>query len=87
MQCFDDLSKLEFHGIYKSENARTLRVALSRCYGKPYCKSDEEIREFIDEHSVHILYNDQRYNPDIFDADRTIEKTLNHESFPLFYET
>ena len=60
---------------------------MSRCYGKPYCKSDEEIREFINDHVVFILYNDQRYNPDIFDKDRTIEEIVNVDSFPLIYET
>ena len=60
---------------------------MSRCYGKPYCKSDEEIREFIKDHVVFILYNNQRYNPDIFDKDRTIEDIVNVNSFPLFYET
>ena len=56
---------------------------MSRCYGKSYCKSDEEIREFINDHVVFILYNDQRYNPDIFDKDRTIEEIVNVDSFPL----
>ena len=60
---------------------------MSLCSGKPYCKSDEEIREFINSHTVYLLYNDQRYNPDIFDDDRTIETFVNLESFPLLYET
>ena len=60
---------------------------MSRCYGKPYCKSDEEIREFINDHVVFIIYNDMRYNPDIFDNDRTIETVVNLDSFPFVYET
>ena len=83
MQCFDDLSKLEFYGVYKSENNRMLRILMSRCSGKPYCKSDDEINEFVNSHTVYLLYNDQRYNPDIFEDDRTIEKFVSLESFPL----
>ena len=48
MECFDDLSDLEFYGILKSENAKILQISLTRCYGKSFCKSDEEIRDFID---------------------------------------
>ena len=57
MQCFDDLSELEFYGIFESENARALEFQMTRCYGKSYCKSEEEIRKFIDDHYLMILYN------------------------------
>ena len=46
---------------------------MTRCHGKSYCKSDEEIREFIDDHIMFTIYNDQSYNPNNFDDDQTIE--------------
>ena len=87
MECFDDLSQLEFYGIYKSENTKVLTISLSRCYGAPHCKSEDEIRDFIDKHSVYVLYNDQTYNPNNFDIDKTIEKTVKFENYPLEFET
>ena len=60
---------------------------MSHCHGKSYCKSEDEIREFVDNHVIYILYNDQRYNPNIYNDERIIEKTLNFDSFPLFFET
>ena len=48
MECFDDVSKLEFFGVFESEHGSVLNLSLTKCYGKPYCKSEEEIRDFID---------------------------------------
>ena len=59
-------------------------VNLKKCKGKSYCKSEQEIIEFTTNHYFFIAYNDQDYNPDNFEDDKTIVKTLKAESFPLF---
>ena len=48
---------LEIQGTFSSKKAKILRATLKRCYGHDYCKSEEEINEYLEDKYLIILIN------------------------------
>ena len=71
MFCVDDLSQLVLQGPYLSAKEKTLSIRVRRCQGRDYCKSEEEIDDFIDNHMVTFIRNDEKYDPHSY-GDATI---------------
>ena len=49
-------------------------LEVNYCYGKDYCKSKEEIQEFVRRKFISIVATSIEYNPEIYD-ERVLEKS------------
>ena len=56
MQCVDK-SEMYISGDYSSASARLMNIQLIKCHGHDYCASDEEIKAFLRDKYLIILYN------------------------------
>lgn len=62
-------------GDYDSAMAMQLSVKFHMCSGHDYCKTEEEIREFLSGKYIVLLYNQIR-----FDAERQWEEAAIREA-------
>ena len=53
---------LELYGNWNTEKARTIQVVLRRCEGEAYCKTDEEIDDFLRGNFLLLLNNGIRFD-------------------------
>ena len=60
MNCFDEPEKLQLQG-WIAENipshGKVFSISVTKCRDKDYCKTEEEINEFILNHQVYIQFN------------------------------
>ena len=64
MKCLDDIDEISLWGNENSVNVSNIAIRLVRCTGRPTCKSDAEITEFVEKNGIMFLaYNDQVYKP------------------------
>ena len=59
-----DLDDLVIYGDFNAYTAQQLRVNLVKCHGRPECKSDEEIIEFLADKFLLVVYNQIRFVSD-----------------------
>lgn len=83
LNCFENALDLELWGNFEVTSVRTLIIQVVKCAGKETCKSEDEIREFMDEYgTLYIVYNDHVYSPNDYSSS-VITKQLNIEYYPL----
>ena len=70
-----DQEDLEIQGTFSSKKAKLLRATLNRCSGHDYCKSQEEINEYLENKYLLLLINQIR-----FDSERYGEESIVPES-------
>lgn len=70
-----DPTDLEIWGTYDSKKAKRLKIKLSRCEGKAYCKTDGEIDDFLNGKYLLLLKNQIR-----FDSEKQNQESLIRES-------
>ena len=63
--CIDDKDKY-LQGNYNTVNASIIRVYLTKCQGKDYCKSDEEIIEFVKGKFLLFYVNERRFDSSMY---------------------
>ena len=76
MTCVNDVSDLSMEGKSGVESSKgtSVTVTFNRCReaepapAVPRCKSNEQIDQFIKEHRMFILYNDQNYLSETYGA-------------------
>ena len=59
--CIED-EQLELYGDWNSDSARTIQISLERCSREAYCKSDEEIDQFLKGTYLMLLNNQIRFD-------------------------
>ena len=57
LQCLDDPSALSFYGGYTATYGRGVFFHVNKCVGKPHCKSETEINEFLADKTLLLMYN------------------------------
>ena len=67
-----DREEMSLYGDYNSLSARTMRVQLMRCLGKDYCKSEEEINQFMLDKYLLMLNNQIRFDSTLFGSESII---------------
>ena len=60
-RCMDEKDRV-ISGNFNTVNASQIRVSLLKCKGKDYCKSDEEITEFIKGKYLVMYVNEIRFD-------------------------
>ena len=63
------------YGDYNTRKARLISIQLIKCTGHTYCKTDEEILEFLRDKWIMLLVNQIRFDSEGFD-----EATSNPEA-------
>ena len=64
----------------QAKATQLITIDINKCVGKPECKSDKEIENFLKNKTVIILYNQQSYDPTDYDGN-PIHKTVNYGEF------
>lgn len=64
--------ELEIFGSFNSVRAQNLVVTLERCHGKPYCKSDAEIDDFLKGKYLMLLKNRIRFDSAQYSKDAIV---------------
>ena len=57
---------MRLYGDYNSLSARTMRIQLMKCKGEVYCKSEEEINNFVRDKYLLMLNNQIRFDSNQF---------------------
>lgn len=61
------------------QTGKTIQLGFSRCVGKPQCKTKDEIDQFLKEHRIFLIMNQQAYNSNSYGEDGFIGlSTLAH---------
>ena len=82
--CLDEPSKLNLKGGWDGENRDVLWVSIFRCENKDYCKSKEEIDQFIDSHYIELIYNQQTYIPTIYnEKEKVVQNRVATKKFMI----
>ena len=66
--CIEE-EQLELYGDWNSEKARTIQISLKRCSGQAYCKTDEEIDQFLKGKYLLLLNNQIRFDQTFYGAE------------------
>ena len=64
LNCFvapEDLTLQGWLGGKSSQQGKVFSMAIRKCKGKDYCKTDDEINTFIETHRIILQYNQQTY--------------------------
>ena len=61
-----DRDALELNGDWDSEKARTIQINLKKCQGYEYCKTDEQITQFMKGKYLLLLSNQIRFDSDLY---------------------
>lgn len=72
-KCIDEES-LVIWGDYNSAMAMQLAVKFHMCEGKPYCKSKDEIRNWLSGKYIVLLYNSMRFLTEEFGEEKTMSE-------------
>ena len=73
-QCLDEKDRF-ISGNFNTGNASQIRVYLNRCQGKDYCKTDEEINEFIRGKFLIVYVNEIRFDSQFYGEESIIKES------------
>ena len=59
-----DKEEMKIYGDFSTAEARLIDLQLVKCHGEDYCKSDDEINQFMRDKWLVLLYNRIRFDPD-----------------------
>ena len=72
MKCFEDLTDLDLKGNILEIAGKSLSVEVTTCKGHDYCRSEEEIDQFVATHTLFTIFNQQVYNTEGYGDEATI---------------
>ena len=61
LYCLDDPNSWSLNGSYSSPKGSNLGIAVRKCTGKPSCKTEEEIAEYIKDKTFILFENKNEY--------------------------
>ena len=73
-QCLDEKDRF-ISGNFNTGNASQIRVYLNRCQGKDYCKTDEEINEFVRGKFLIVYANEIRFESQLYGKESIIKES------------
>ena len=76
-KCMDD-KNISLWGDYNTEKAQNLMVMFEMCEGRADCKSEEEIRDWLKQKFIVLLYNTVSFDPSGYDQDTLIRESKFH---------
>ena len=76
MMCVDDPSDLNFQGAFVTPRAMNLYITADRCTGKNSCKSPTEIDQFLENHILTFLHNQQSYDPSSYGNETIVDNVI-----------
>ena len=68
MQCYDLSQPIELYGNTDSSSARTLVIDLVKCTQHDYCKTDQEIDEFLKDKAFQFGQNYVTFDQENYDS-------------------
>ena len=74
-QCLDDVASLKVKGNFESGPSSSFGIQLHKCAGSPNCKSEAEIRSFINNITIGVFYNSEDFSVNKFGERSEIIKT------------
>lgn len=69
---------IKLWGDYNSPKAQTFKVDFEKCTGKDYCKSEAEIRDWLRQKFIVLIYNQVRFNPEGYGEQSVIRESRIH---------
>ena len=60
LRCIDEKDRF-ISGNFSTSNASNIRVYLNRCQGRDYCKTNEEINQFMKDKYLLVYINEIRF--------------------------
>ena len=66
---------IEIYGDWNSEKARSIYLTLYRCQGHDYCKTDEQITQFLKGKYLLLLHNQIRFDPELYGIESIIRES------------
>ena len=60
--CIDKPETVSIRGNFEASEAKLMQFTISKCSGRPDCKPDAEIIEFIKGKYVALVYNLKRFS-------------------------
>ena len=64
------------YGDFSTAEARLIDLQLVKCHDQDYCKSDQEINQFMKDKWIVLLYNRIRFDPEAYRSDAFVEESL-----------
>ena len=75
-RCADNPERdLELWGDFNSQKTQQLAIRFRRCTGKDYCKSEEEVRDWLRRKYIVILYNQVRFDTEQYFENSRVEES------------
>ena len=69
----------EIWGDFHSGKAQELKINFKMCYGLPDCKTEEEIKHWLSDMYIVMVYKHSRFDPSIyFDGTQINESRLHY---------
>jgi len=66
---------LSIYGDFNTASAQQLKVQLKKCTGRPDCKTDEEIIQFMKGKFIMIMLNQVRFDDEKFGSQAIIKES------------
>ena len=67
---------MKLYGDFNSQAARLIDFQLIKCHDQDYCKSDEEIMEFMKNKFILMLSNKVRFDPEKYSTEAFVEESV-----------
>ena len=61
LYCLNDPNSWSLKGSYSSQSGNNLGIEVRKCTGKPSCKTEEEIAEYIKDKTFILFENKNEY--------------------------
>ena len=66
---------MRINGDWDSNSARLIDLKLAKCHGHSYCKTDEEITDFMKDKFLLLLYNKIRFDGNLYGQEAFVEES------------
>ena len=75
LQCIDE-DQMYLQGNYNTINGDVIFAKIEACHDEDYCKTPDEIREFLKGKDVMVLTNRIRFDQSLYGADAISKESL-----------
>ena len=67
---------MKIQGNFSSPSAQLIDIELVRCENKHYCKSPEEINEFLRNKFFLLMYNQIRFDTELYKTESFVHESI-----------
>ena len=83
--CADRQDEIQFAQHFFLGDVTWLAISIDRCVGKDYCKTEEEIDEFINSLQLLVLTKEMHYDPPDFENETPVKSMINSSILPVAF--